>query len=213
MMSTLQRKNPQGTIDAFITAFGRRDDVQLYVKIWETPGACIDRANVADLHAQFPNIHFIFDHFTYPQVLALIRDCDAYVSMHRAEGLGMGMLEAMSFGLPVIATDYGGNRDFVNAFTALPVPYRLLPVESVQDCYSPESIGVQGYWADPDVAVAAQHMQRLVQDTDLYERLSAAGNACYEKRKNAFLSCDWLGTLDPRRREPSRLRSPQLVGV
>jgi glycosyltransferase involved in cell wall biosynthesis len=62
------------------------------------------------------------------QVLGLIRACDAYVSLHRAEGFGLGMVEAMSFGRIVIGTDYSGCTDFLTAQTGYPVPYALRPV-------------------------------------------------------------------------------------
>jgi len=89
----------------------------------------------------------------------LIRCCDCFLSLHRSEGLGRGLAEAMFLGKPVIATGYSGNMDFMNSDNSLLVDYRLVPV------------GVDAYphwqdqvWADPDVEQATAHMIRLIDD-------------------------------------------------
>ena len=76
----------------------------------------------------------------------LLATCDAYVSLHRSEGFGIGMAEAMLRGKPVVATAYGGNTDFLNEETGFPVSYSLA---SVGEGAWPYDADVQ--WAQPDL--------------------------------------------------------------
>ncbi|MCS7060235.1 MAG: glycosyltransferase [Anaerolineae bacterium] len=85
-----------------------------------------------------------------PHVNALYHLADAYVSLHRSEGFGLTIAEAMRVGKPVIATDYSGPRDFLNQSNGYPVRYRLVELE--QD-YGPYQAG--NVWAEPEVAHAA----------------------------------------------------------
>ena len=89
---------------------------------------------------------------------ALIRELDCYVSLHRSEGFGLTIAEAMLLGTPVIATDYGGSRDFVTSFNALPVDARPVAIGAGHDPYPAE-----GVWAEPDLDHAA-HCMRAIRD-------------------------------------------------
>jgi glycosyltransferase involved in cell wall biosynthesis len=93
------------------------------------------------------------------EMLSLIYDCDCYVSLHRAEGFGVGMAEALALGKPVIATDYSGNRDFLTERTGFPVPFslrKLMPGEY--------PMGEGQSWAEPDLEVAIRHMRTVFAD-------------------------------------------------
>jgi len=91
----------------------------------------------------------------------LFNACDVYVSLHRSEGFGMTIAEAMSLGKPVIATDYAGNTDYMNVSNSYPVEYRLIELE--QD-YGPYKKGQ--VWADPDLNHAAAQMRRVFENYD-----------------------------------------------
>ena len=97
--------------------------------------------------------------FTDTEVKNLVRVTDCFVSLHRSEGYGRGLAEAMFFGKPVICTGYSGNMDFTTAETALLVDYKLIPL--LKDEY-PFWDGQN--WADPDVEQASMHMQRVYED-------------------------------------------------
>jgi glycosyltransferase involved in cell wall biosynthesis len=88
-------------------------------------------------------------------LLDLYRACDAYVSLHRCEGFGRGIAEAMLLGKPVIATAYSGNLDFCTPDTALLVP---ATTRKVRPGDYPEAQGMD--WAEPDVEAAAEAMRR-----------------------------------------------------
>ena len=90
------------------------------------------------------------------EVLALFAACDCYVSLHRAEGFGLGMAEAMLLGKPVIATDYSGNRDFTTPETSYLVRCRREVCETATGPYPAGAV-----WADPDLGHAAEQMRRV----------------------------------------------------
>ena len=77
----------------------------------------------------------------------------------------MGMLEAMSLNVPVIATAYGGNTDFVREDTAFPIPYRLVPAHTDFAAYTQVA-----EWAEPDVDAAAEDLKQLFTDSALIQR-------------------------------------------
>ena len=93
---------------------------------------------------------------------------DCYVSLHRGEGFGLTMAEAMALGKPVIATGYSGNLDFMSPTNSLPVGYRLL--EITEDA-GPYAKGM--HWADPDVDHAASLMRKVFDDRAFAARVGA----------------------------------------
>ena len=99
-------------------------------------------------------------------VQALQRCADAYVSLHRAEGFGLGLAESMRIGKPVIATAWSGNMEFMTAENSCLVGYRMI---SVGEGEYPHHAGQR--WAEPDVECAARHMRRLVAEPAFAKRI------------------------------------------
>jgi len=91
------------------------------------------------------------------EVFNLIRCCDAFVSLHRSEGYGLAIGEAMFLGLPVIATSYSGNMDFMTPENSMHVGYRLVPVPPGAYPH-----GEGQHWAEPDLDGATEHMTGLL---------------------------------------------------
>jgi glycosyltransferase involved in cell wall biosynthesis len=110
-------------------------------------------------------------------MLSLIRQTDCYVSLHRSEGFGLGMAEAMAFGKPVIGTDYSGNTDFLSDRTGFPVPYTLRPVQHGEYIFSDGQS-----WADPDEAAATDAMRQVFSDPQERQRRADSGKALIEAR-------------------------------
>jgi glycosyltransferase involved in cell wall biosynthesis len=170
--SFVKRKNPEAVIEAFRAAFPRsRDDVGLVVK-------SVNGANhpqrVSKLMARAgddPRIVAIDRFLTREESYGLTQATDAYVSLHRAEGLGLGLCEAMALGRPTIATAYSGNLEFMNENNSLLVDYRLIPVAPGDYLVDDERF----VWADPDIESAARCMRALADDPALRERLALAG--------------------------------------
>lgn len=182
-MSVFQRKNPLAVLEAFRQAFPAGDKVQLVVKC-SNPDA--DPANAIRLReeAKAAQSKLIEGYLSRQEIASLIQNCDAYVSLHRSEGFGLTMAEAMSAGKPVIATAYSANMDFMNVGNSFPVRYRLVELDKDEGPYQRGSS-----WADPDVEHAAERM-RWVFD----HRESAAGIAAQARADIAtHFSLDAVG--------------------
>lgn len=163
--SFIERKNPYAVVEAFQTFLRRHSfaDARLVIKVADSHGANPQmEAFRSDLNRDSDRIILMDRLLTDNELKNLIRLCDCFVSLHRAEGLGRGMAEAMYLGKPVIATAYSGNLAFMDADKALLVDYRLIPVpEEAYPCWQDQ------VWADPDVEQAAQYMEQLYRDRSL----------------------------------------------
>lgn len=167
--SSIHRKNPIAAIDAFQRAFPlERNDVRLVVKSSNGHRYPRDLARLVEYSARDPRILVRDQVLPGAHMRALQRCCDAYVSLHRAEGFGLGLAECMAIGKPVIGTAWSGNMDFMNADNSCLVDYALVPVAEGQ---YPHGAGTR--WAEPDPVSAAGWMQRLVDDADFAATIGA----------------------------------------
>jgi glycosyltransferase involved in cell wall biosynthesis len=119
-------------------------------------------------------------HLSQQELANLFHACDVYVSLHRSEGFGLGMAEAMAIGKPVIGTGYSGNIDFMNGGDSCPVGYRLRLIDSndFEDAPGMATVYTEGtLWAEPDLDQAAQWMQLLASDEPLRHRIGASAEA------------------------------------
>jgi glycosyltransferase involved in cell wall biosynthesis/predicted SAM-dependent methyltransferase len=165
--SFLARKNPTAVVSAFKMAFDDRNDVLLLLKSINGQHHPRELQHLREAIGQAPNIRHIETHMWRHDLLSLIACCDCYVSLHRSEGFGLTIAEAMYLGKPVIATGYSGNMDFMTVNNSLPVRYRLVEVRP--DEYPPHRPGF--VWADPDVAHAAELMHFVCEDRDVAKQL------------------------------------------
>lgn len=174
MMSVMERKNPLGLIRAFRKAFTPADNVCLVLK---TSYGERYPAQIRELReaAEGASIRVIDEVYSPDAVLALIDACDAYVSLHRSEGLGLTMAEAMLLGKPVVATNFSGNVDFMDESNSLLVDYELRKLGWPIPPYDAHL-----EWAEPSVDHAAQHMRRLYDDQAWGRELGLRGKASAE---------------------------------
>lgn len=195
--SYVQRKNPQALIAAFREAFpaGRRD-VQLLIKTLNAEKVPVAHLDLLDAARGDPRIVIRDGHLGRDDTYGLIASVDAWVSLHRSEGFGLGLAEAMALGKPVIATAWSGNMDFMSEREAMLVDYRLVPVPP--DAY----LHWRGQrWAEPDITHAARHLRALADDPLTAQALGAAA-AARIGRQYARSVCtaavierlQWLGT-------------------
>ena len=154
--SFVERKNPFAVARAFKKAFGERKDVVLVFKSINGDQYPEQLAEMREAAAGC-SVVVLDGYFSRDETLSLFASCDALVSLHRAEGLGLGMAEAMALGKPVVATAYSGNMDFMDVNNSLPVRYELVPLK---ESYGPYLKG--NLWAEPDVEHAAQQLRYLV---------------------------------------------------
>ncbi|MDX6205677.1 MAG: hypothetical protein QOF39_1734 [Frankiales bacterium] len=171
-LSVLARKNPIGVIDAFTQAFRPGEGPTLVIKSINGSRCLTDRERVRFAAAGRSDIILIEDYLTAAQTRALTAMCDCYVSLHRSEGYGLTMSEAMSLGRPVIATGYSGNLDFMDEDTALLVPYEEVRVGDGAAPYSPSAV-----WAEPDLGAAAAYMRKVHDDPAFAADLGQRGQA------------------------------------
>lgn len=159
------RKNPYAAIEAWIWAFPNpRGEVSLIVK---TLAIAADDPRIAELRtaaARRPDIHIVAETLSHDETLSLIAGCDILLSLHRGEGFGLPIAEAMAAGVCVIATGWSGNMQFMNPNNSLPVPYKLVPASRRYN-------GPGAQWADPDVAAAAEALHLVALDDRLRRRL------------------------------------------
>ena len=170
-LSLIDRKNPIAVVKAFKRAFPRSDKpVQLVLKVMNTQhGGELWRELLEEI-GDSPRITVIDRRFTKEDTLGLNLACDAFVSLHRSEGFGRCLAEAMSYGKPVIATNYSGSCEFVHEDTACPIKYDLIPVPEKSYPHSQGAV-----WADPDVDHAAWAMKKLFEDDGFREEKGRAG--------------------------------------
>ena len=179
--SFAERKNPYGLIRAFRRAFPpERKDVGLVVK--SINGAKKDGAIEALLDSadNDPRIMLRDGFMGRDEVFGLQSVADAYVSLHRAEGLGLGLAESMYQGKPVIGTGYSGNLEFMNEHNSALVRYSLTPIKKGEYLYDDPGF----FWAEPDEDHAAHLMRRMVDDPDYRRTLAERGQQDIRSRFN-----------------------------
>lgn len=160
--SSIERKNPFGVIEAFRKAFpSSAEKVNLVLKCsnYDHPSvkAKAKLLNVAINND--PRIILLPQYFTRMQMWELLAASDVFISLHRSEGLGLGLLEAMSLGKPVIGTAYGGNMDFMTPYNSSLVKYKLVEIPANYGPYQKGNI-----WAEPDIDTAAKIMRNVYED-------------------------------------------------
>ncbi len=160
--SSMERKNPEGAIDAFIAAFkgtrhATRARLTLKVSSMSRPehAARIQRL-MRKANASGLDIRFDGRELTREALLRLIAEADCYISLHRAEGFGYTMAEAMFYGVPVIASGYSGNLEFMTPENSFLVPCEEAFVKSADGPFQRGSI-----WGEPDIDVAATLMRQV----------------------------------------------------
>jgi glycosyltransferase involved in cell wall biosynthesis len=159
LKSYTSRKNPMAAYKAFCKAFpdsAPETGPRLIVKLHS---GVDDSRSGRDLLTKLANdkrIILIDVPLSNERYAALQRLCDAYISLHRAEGFGMNIAECMQLGKPVIATDYSGNCDYLNDHVGFPVRFDLVPVRPGD---YPQHEGQ--LWAEPDLDHAAEIMRRV----------------------------------------------------
>lgn len=174
--SCFQRKNPLAVIEAFKLAFVGKTGVRLIIK--STNGIAFPE--------QFKLLHQACDHeqitlldsyMSKRELCGLIECCDCYVSLHRTEGFGLPIAEAMLMKKPVIVTGWSGNLDFTTPENSLLVQHTF--TTNTED-YGPYKIGMR--WAEPDIEHAAKLMRVAFEDRDYGKTLGTRGAATISQR-------------------------------
>jgi glycosyltransferase involved in cell wall biosynthesis len=171
--SSIERKNPFAAIRAFRQAFGDDPNARLIVKYANAFSYPKATQLMRDVAGRASNITFIGDTMDIAGVDSLYAEADVVMSLHRAEGFGLVVAEGMLRGIPVIATDWSGNTDFLTPETGVPVGYSLIPAHDPQDTYEYPEI----HWADANLDEAAEALKTLRANCHLRKKLGLAARA------------------------------------
>ncbi|WP_066342831.1 glycosyltransferase [Azohydromonas lata] len=155
--SYLDRKNPEAVIDAFQRAFPDDGSVGLVLKTMNSRGDNPAWEAFTQRCAADPRIVLLQRTLDREVVLGLVNACDAYVSLHRSEGFGRTLAEAMLLCKPVVGTGFSGNADFLTKDSGYPVKWKKRPVAVGEYPFIEAEDGA--WWAEPDVAHAARQMR------------------------------------------------------
>lgn len=156
--SNTERKNPMSAIKSFKIAFSSDNkDVGIVVKINNPQDK--DLQLIKEELKDYSNVFIIPKIMTKIEVNSLIRVIDVLVSLHRSEGFGLPLAEAMYLGVPTIATKWSANTEFMNENIACMVNYKFITLEQDYGVYRKGS-----RWADADLDQAAEFMIKLYKD-------------------------------------------------
>ena len=170
LLSDPARKNPLGVLQAFLRAFSPSDGAFLELHLVDSDMAPFAQRG---LDAVFEGIgdradvKVTTDRCPAKVLDAKIQAADCFVSLHRSEGLGLNLLDAVSHGTYTIATGFGGNMDFMKYDGAALIGYHTVPIGS-----SPFYEGY-GSWAEPDLEHAARAMQEVLNQPEIVKERAA----------------------------------------
>jgi len=192
------RKNPRGAIDAFRLAWPNDPRVRLVIKVnnagsggeshpameWLRQEACQDL-----------RVLLIDRVLSYDEMLELMASSDVFVSLHRAEGFGLPLFEAMALGKPVVATAWSGNMSFMTYDTACLIGYQLQPVRGTLPVYQQAYVGRDCCWADPSIPEAAAWLDRLRRDTETRAAIGERAKKRVQEYNAVAASGRWIEEL------------------
>ncbi|HEY4456128.1 MAG TPA: glycosyltransferase [Pseudonocardiaceae bacterium] len=185
--STGQRKNPWGVVEAFRRAFAGRDDVRLVIKAINAHlhGAAAERLRY--VVGDDSRVELLERYLSSSELSALYARCSAYVSLHRSEGFGLTVAEAMIRGIPVICTDYSATSEFVDPSVGWLIPHTMVEVGPGWPPYQADAL-----WAEPDLDVAAAAMRAVADDPDEAWRRGAAGRELLLRTRSVSSAAAWV---------------------
>lgn len=195
LKSYTSRKNPYAVINAFKELLSLRpySKAHLVIKINGAESNPAEYKEItAALNALGGNITCINHTMTSNEVKNLLRCCDCFVSLHRSEGYGFGIAEAMALGKPVIATAYSGNLEFMDSGVSFGVGYQLIPLSADDYPFAEGQV-----WAEADWHEAAKYMVQLVDSPHAGREKGKQAQAHMEKKfSHRAIGLNYLSRLD-----------------
>ena len=165
--SLIERKNTLGLIDAYEKAFGKNNPhVKLILKTSIPNHHPKAKEKVLSRIGDNKSIIYKEEMLRRGELLALMNQADCYISLHRSEGFGLTMAEAMALGKPVIATGYSGNLDYMTTNNSFLVKYKIVKQE--------DDLGVlpkDNYWSEPDTDHAAEMMNFVFNNQEYAKKI------------------------------------------
>jgi glycosyltransferase involved in cell wall biosynthesis len=195
MASGFTRKNPVAAVRAFRLAFGDglpgAGEARLILKTHHVSSYAAGCGELAAAIDGDPRITVLDRTLDRPELDALVARCDAVMLLHRSEGFGLPLAEAMGQGLPVVATNWSGNTDFMDFDNSCPVSYCLVPARDPQGSYD----HADQLWAEPSAENAALYLRRLSQNPAVGAELGRAASIAIRERCSPRAYSDRLAAL------------------
>jgi glycosyltransferase involved in cell wall biosynthesis len=162
------RKNPEAAIDAFRIACRGQPCAKatLIIKTINSTDYAEDYERLRQSVEDIEHVIFLDEVYSRDALYGLEANCDCLISLHRAEGFGLGPAEMMFLGKPVIATGWSGNMEFMTTQNSFPVHYTLKPLERSVGVYEAGQV-----WAEPDIEHAAYCLSKVFNDSDLRNKM------------------------------------------
>ena len=163
--SSMERKNPIASIRAFsqLIASGKSNTQKVHLVV-KTSNAHADPASAESLNEalrSIPDAKYTLIEETLPrqEMLQLINTCDALIALHRSEGFGLHLSEAMAMGKSVLATNWSGNVDVMNETNSYPVNFKIVELQNDTGSYKKSN-----FWAEVDIEHAVSQMKKVLEN-------------------------------------------------
>jgi glycosyltransferase involved in cell wall biosynthesis len=209
-LSVFERKNPAGLVEAFRTAFQPGEGPRLVIKTINGDKRIPELEKLKYVARGRPDILLVDRYLSALEVATLTHLADCYVSLHRSEGFGLTIAEAMALGKPAIATAYSGNLDFMTPENSYLCPVRLCEVGPGCEPYPAES-----HWSEPDIGKAAELLRRVYQHREEAQargvRAAADLRASHSPTLAGGIISDRLSIIRRRRANGSRAYSIEFL--
>jgi glycosyltransferase involved in cell wall biosynthesis len=169
-LSVLERKNPLGLIQAFLTAFPDEEGASLVIKTINGDKRILEMEKLRRASRGRSDIILLDGYLSSIENNTLTALSDCYVSLHRSEGFGLTIAEAMALARPVIATGYSGNLEFMTAENSYLCPARRSKVGPEREPYPADT-----FWSEPDLDAAAKLLRQVFEHREDAARLARRG--------------------------------------
>ncbi len=178
MLSNMERKNPIGLINAMNLVFGADDDVLLIIRCLFTEREKADFYSLRQAALKSAvKVRILESEGDINEMFELYRACDVYASLHRAEGFGLNLFEAMRYSIPVLATDWSGNNEIVPCDAYAPISGKPIPVKVAKGVYRLPN----QEWYEPNQNEAAEKLRQLFDNPKLKDQIAENGRNAVEK--------------------------------
>jgi glycosyltransferase involved in cell wall biosynthesis len=185
-LSVAERKNPGAVISAYAQAFQPEEGAHLIIMTINGDQRHSELERLR-LTVDRPDITIMDGYLGWLEARALVELADCYISLHRSEGFGLTMAEAMALGKPVIATGWSGNLQFMTPEVSHLVPAELVPIPPEVPMY-----GGIGRWAEPDLDFASRALRTVFEEPSAALSLGRKARAHIEATQSMSTAADFL---------------------
>lgn len=169
------RKNPGAILKVINILREKHLDVKAIIKIASPSYGNLEFERFV-ANAKKLGCYLIFENLSKPDVYYFLSRINTFVSMHRAEGFGLMLLESMSLGTVAVATGHSGNLDFMNTNNALLIDYEKFMLSKKEGPYPSGTM-----WADPSIVDCANQLETIINDKNLYDTIALQGKYSINK--------------------------------